>query len=149
MDGERRRERDALRIVLRPLSRAAGVVAALWYACPSVPSTSTHPPAGAAATTVLLLAWWSPAARLGGGHRDRHYVVAGALLGLSPVLKIWGIVAVLVVVIAIWARRGRRRPGDLGSAAASCAAACLPFFLAAPRRCGRWWSLPGRASQGQ
>ncbi len=89
----------------------------------------------APATTVLLLA--AVVIRLlgsGAGVQTSHYALAGLLLGLSPALKIWGIVAVLVVVVAILARRGPR-PAlvSLGFAAASCTAACLPFFLAAPQ----------------
>jgi alpha-1,2-mannosyltransferase len=124
-------------LVLRPVSRLAGVVAALFYALSIGAVYVEHtallePPA----TTVLLLAL--VITRLlgsGAGIRTGHYVAAGLLLGLSPVLKIWGVVAVLVVVITVLARRGRRPAlWTLGSALASCTAACLPFFLAAPQQ---------------
>ncbi len=122
-------------LVLRPISRLAGLVAALYYALSLGAiyvehTTLLEPPA----TTLLLIAL--VLTRLLGsddGIRTRHYVIAGLLLGLSPVLKIWGVVAILVVVGGIGFRRAWR-PAliTLGAAAASCAAACLPFFLAAP-----------------
>ncbi len=122
-------------LVLRPLSRLAGLVAALYYALSLGAiyvehTTLLEPPA----TTLLLVAL--VLTRLlgsGDGIRTRHYVVAGLLLGVSPVLKIWGVVAILVVVGGIAFRRAWR-PAliTLGAATASCAAACLPFFLAAP-----------------
>jgi len=127
-------------LVLRPVSRVAGLVAALFYAL-SIGAvyvehtTLLEPPA----TTVLLLALvitrlLGSAQRIG----TRHYALAGLLLGLSPVFKIWGVVAVVVVVVAVMARRGRR-PGlvTLGAAATSCALSCLPFFLAAPQEMWR------------
>ena len=122
-------------LVLRPLSRLAGLVAALYYALSLGAiyvehTTLLEPPA-----TTLLLVTLVLTRLLGSGDgiRTRHYVVAGLLLGVSPVLKIWGVVAILVVVGGIAFRR-TWRPAliTLGAAAASCAAACLPFFLAAP-----------------
>ena len=127
-------------LVLRPLNRVAGVVAALFYALSIGAVYVEHtillePPA-----TGLLLAAMVITRLLGTdeGLRTRHYVIAGLLLGLSPVLKIWGIVAVLVVVITIVVRRGRR-PGltTLGAAATSCAVVCLPFFVLAPQEMWR------------
>lgn len=122
-------------LVLRPVSRGAGLVAGLFYALSLGAAYTEHttllePPA----TTVLLSA--TVATRLLGsaeGIQPRHYLMAGILLGISPVLKIWGVVAVLVVVVAIAARRGRR-PGLLTLSAAVwfCALANLPFFLASP-----------------
>lgn len=127
-------------LVLRPVSRAAGVLAGLFYALSIGAIYVEHtallePPA----TTVLLAALVTT--RLlgsGDGITTRRYVIAGLLLGMSPVLKIWGIVAVLVVVAALLARRGRR-PAliALGAAAASCVAGCLPFFVAAPQEMWR------------
>ena len=62
-------------------------------------------------------------------------------------LKIWGVAAVLVVVVAIWARRGRR-PAlvTLTASIASCAAVCLLFFLAAPRE---MWRMVAVAQVGR
>lgn len=128
-------------LVLRPFSRIGGLVAALFYALSIGAVYVEHtallePPA----TTMLLTAM--VITRLlgsGEGIRPRHYLIAGVLLGLSPVIKIWGIVAVLVLVITIWARRGRR-PAlvTLAAAAATCTAVCLPFLLAAP---GEMWRM--------
>lgn len=122
-------------LVLRSIGRIAGLVGALFYAlflgAVYVEYTALlEPPA----TTALLLAL--VITRLIGGASgigSRHYVIAGIVLGFSPVLKIWGVIAVLVVVVGIAFRRGRRAGLlTLGAAAASCAALCLPFFLAAP-----------------
>lgn len=122
-------------LVLRPISRASGLVAGLCYALALGAVYVEHtmllePPATAVLLAALVVT------RLlgpGDGIRARHYAIAGLLLGFSPVLKIWGIIPLLVVVITIWARRGRR-PGliTLGAAAGTCAVACLPFFVVAP-----------------
>lgn len=136
-------------LVLRPIGRVAGLVAALFYAlflgAVYVEHTALlEPPA----TAVLLAAL--VAVRLvgpGDGVGRWHYLVAGLLLGLSPVLKIWGVVVVLVVVAAIWLRRGRR-PAllTLGGAIATAVACCLPFFLAAP---GEMWRMVVVAQLGR
>ena len=127
-------------LVIRPLGRLAALVAALYYALSIGAVYVEHtvllePPA----TTVLLLAL--VITRLLGpstGVRTGHYVAAGLLLGLSPVMKIWGVIAVLVVAGGIVYRRGWR-PGltTLFAAMASCAALCLPFFLSAPSQMWR------------
>jgi alpha-1,2-mannosyltransferase len=123
-------------LVLLPLGRLAAVLTGLMYAVYFGAAYVEHtvllePPA----TTVLLLALVITRA-LGQGDRVRtpHYVAAGLLLGLSPTLKIWGVLAVLIVAGGLAWRRGLR-PGltVLLSAVASCALVCLPFFLAAPR----------------
>ncbi|HEY5787466.1 MAG TPA: hypothetical protein VIT65_22100, partial [Microlunatus sp.] len=127
-------------LALRPLSRVAGLVAALFYALSIGAVYGEHTTLlESPATTALLLGL--VITRLlgsGDGIHARHYALAGLLLGLSPVLKIWGVIAVLVVVVAIWVRRGRR-PGvvTLGAAMGSCALACLPFFLVAPQEMWR------------
>jgi hypothetical protein len=60
-------------------------------------------------------------------------LVAGALLGAATTVKIWGVVAVLVLAGWLWARDGFRRAAQLvGAAALACFVICLPFFLAAP-----------------
>ncbi|MDN5805112.1 MAG: hypothetical protein L0H26_11100, partial [Microlunatus sp.] len=122
-------------LVIRPIGRLAAVFAGLVYALMLGAvyvehTTLLEPPA----TTLLLLAL--VITRLLGsdsGITTRHYVIAGLLLGLSPVLKIWGVLAVLVVVGGIVGRRGLRSGlMTLAAAVGSCAAVCLPFFLAAP-----------------
>jgi alpha-1,2-mannosyltransferase len=123
-------------MVLRPLGRIAAVLTGLMYALYFGAIYVEHtvllePPA----TTVLLLALVITRA-LGAseGLGTSRYVVAGLLLGLSPTLKIWGVLAVLIVAVSLACRRGLR--GGLTvllSAVASSAVVCFPFFLAAPR----------------
>jgi alpha-1,2-mannosyltransferase len=123
-------------LVLLPLGRLAAVLTGLMYAVYFAAAYVEHtvllePPA----TTVLLLALViTRALEPGDGVGTAHYVIAGLLLGLSPTLKIWGVVAVLVVAGGLAWRRGLR-PGltVLLSAVASCTVVCLPFFLAAPQ----------------
>lgn len=127
-------------LALRPLGRVAGIVGALFYALflGAIYTEYTallEPPA----TTLLLIA--IVLTRLlgsGAGLGTWHYGVAGVLLGLSPVLKIWGVVAVLVVVGGILLRRGRRPAMvTLTAAVTTCAVVCLPFFLSAPAQMWR------------
>ena len=136
-------------LVLRPLNRAAGVVAGLCYALALGAVYVEHTMLLEAPATTVLLAALVVTRLLGSGDdlRTRHYVVAGLLLGFSPVLKIWGIIPLLVIVITIWARRGRR-PGliTLGTAAGTCAAACLPFFVSAP---AQMWQMVVVAQLGR
>ena len=136
-------------LVLRPIGRLAGLVAGMLYALLFGAvyieyTTLLEPPA----TTVLLVAL--VLTRLlgsGAGIGPRRYLLAGLLLGLSPVMKIWGVVAVLVVVGAIVARRGRR-PAliTLGGAVATATALCLPFFVSAP---GEMWRMVVVAQLGR
>jgi alpha-1,2-mannosyltransferase len=123
-------------LVLLPLGRLAAVVTALMYAVYFGAVYVEHtvllePPA----TTVLLLALViTRALGSGEGLGTAHYVVAGLLLGLSPTVKIWGVLAVLIVAAGLaWHRGLRRGLTVLLSAAASCMVVCLPFLLAAPR----------------
>ena len=136
-------------LVLKPVNRAAGLLAALFYAVSFGAMYVEHTTLlEAPATTVLLLGL--VLTRLlgsGAGIRDRRYLVAGLLLGLSPALKIWGVVAVLVVVAVVAARRGRRPAAvTLAAALTSCTAACLPFFLSAP---GEMWRMVVVAQLGR
>jgi alpha-1,2-mannosyltransferase len=128
-------------LVLAPLGRLAAVLSGLMYALFFGAIYAEHtvllePPA----TTALLLALVITRALGGGEGRDtRHYVAAGLLLGLSPALKIWGVLAVLVVAGGLAYRRNLRHGLTvLLSAAASCTVICLPFFLAAP---GQMWTM--------
>lgn len=123
-------------LVLLPLGRLAAVLTGLMYAVHFAAVYVEHtillePPA----STVLLLALViTRALGQGDGVGTAHYVVAGLLLGLSPTLKIWGVLAVLVVAGGLAWRRGPRRGLTvLLSAVASCTVVCLPFYLAAPR----------------
>ncbi|MFT4164126.1 MAG: hypothetical protein QM650_02670 [Microlunatus sp.] len=122
-------------LALRPVHRLAGLLAGLCYALSPGAVYVEHTMLLEAPATTMLLAALVVTRLLGAEYtiRTRHYVVAGLLLGFSPVLKIWGVVPLLVMVVAICARRGRR-PGliTLGAAVGMCAAACLPFFVSAP-----------------
>jgi alpha-1,2-mannosyltransferase len=136
-------------LVIRPLGRIPALVTALFYAlcigAVYVEHTTLHEPL---ATTMLLLALVITRI-LGSGELidHRHYVLAGLLLGVSPAVKIWGAVVVVVVVGCLAARRGWRPAATvLGAAAASCAVLCLPFFLAAP---GRMWQMVVTAQVGR
>ncbi|HYI52942.1 MAG TPA: hypothetical protein VEX57_03180 [Microlunatus sp.] len=127
-------------LVIRPLGRIPALVTALFYAlCIGAVYVEHTPLHESAATTMLLLALvivrlLDTGERIGRG----HYVAAGLLLGISPVVKIWGVVVVLVVVVCLAYLRGRRPALTvLLAAAASCAAVCLPFFIAAPERMWR------------
>ena len=128
-------------LVLLPQGRRAAVVAGLMYAVFYGGIYSEHtvllePPA----TTVLLLALvLTRALGSGDGVSTVHYVGAGLLLGLSPSLKIWGALTVLVVVGSLAMTRGLRHGLTvLASAIGSCMVVCLPFFLAAP---GAMWQM--------
>lgn len=136
-------------LVLRPLGRIAGLVAGLCYALSLGAVYVEHTMLLEAPATTLLLASLVVTGLLGAGDgiRPRHYVVAGLLLGFSPVLKTWGIIALLVVVVTVWLRRGRH-PGliTLGTAAGTCAVACLPFFVAAP---AQMWQMVVVAQLGR
>jgi alpha-1,2-mannosyltransferase len=122
--------------VLRRLGWAAALVAAVGYAVffPAVYSEHTvlleAPATTGLLLSLLLLRIFD--AELPSGGRWR-YLLAGACLGVTATLKIWGVVPVLVV--AAWLLLRRRRPAAwtyLTGAAGACVVVCLPFFLAAP-----------------
>ena len=122
-------------LVLRPVHRWAAVVAGLGYAVFFPAIYSEHTTLLEAPGTTALLAALALTRILedGTGVGAGRYLAAGLLLGLGPTVKIWGIVAVIVVVAALAARRGRH-PGLLVliGAAATTVAICLPFFARAP-----------------
>jgi alpha-1,2-mannosyltransferase len=123
-------------LVLLPLGRLAAVLTGLMYAVHFAAVYVEHTVLlESPATTVLLLALViTRTLGHGDGVTTAHYVVAGLLLGLSPTLKIWGVLAVLVVAGGLAWRRGLRRGLTvLLSAVASCTVVCLPFYLPAPR----------------
>jgi alpha-1,2-mannosyltransferase len=122
-------------VVLRPLGRAAALLGALFYALffPAIYSEHTLL-LEAPATTALL----GSLVLLRALDRDASVsmgtvLIAGAVAGVSPAIKIWGVVPVLLVVGWLAFARGWRPAGRyLVGAVLSCAAICLPFFLAAP-----------------
>ena len=88
-------------LVLRPVSRVAGLVAALFYALSiGAVYVRAHHLAGAAGHhRAAARSGDHPTAGIGRpASAPGTTSLAGLLLGLSPVLKIWGVVAVLVVV---------------------------------------------------
>jgi hypothetical protein len=122
-------------VVLRPLGRAAAILGALFYALyyPAIYSEHTVL-LEAPATTVLLvsLAILRPFIR-DASLPTRIVLLAGAVAGVSPAIKIWGVLPVLLVGGWLGFARGWRSAAHyLVGAVASCAAFCLPFFLAAP-----------------
>jgi alpha-1,2-mannosyltransferase len=136
-------------VVLRPLGRAAAILGALFYALfyPAIHSEHTVL-LEAPATTVLLgslalLRSFDPDASV----PMRTVLLAGALAGVSPAIKIWGVVPVLLVVGWLALARGWRPAGRyLVGAVLSCAAICLPFFLAAP---ASMWTMVLRDQLGR
>lgn len=122
--------------VLRRLGAVAALVGALGYAVffPAVYSSHTvllEPPATTGLLLSLLLVR-AVDAELPQGGRWR-LLLAGACLGATTTLKIWGVVPVLVVVGWLLLRRRRRDAWTyLAGAAGICVVICLPFFLAAP-----------------
>ena len=123
-------------LVLRPVGRVAAVIAALLYAVffPAIYVEHTallEPPMTAVMLAALVI---TRALGDGEGIRTRHYAVAGLLLGVSPAIKVWGVVVVLTVAGGLAYRRGLRHGMTvLVGAVASCTALCLPFFLSAPQ----------------
>lgn len=123
-------------LVLLPLGRLTAVITGLMYAVYLGGLYVEHtvllePPA----TTVLLLALViTRAVGDDNGVGTARYVIAGVLLGLSPTVKLWGVLAVLIVAACLARRRGLRRGLTvLLTAVASCTVVCLPFFLVSPR----------------
>lgn len=90
-------------------------------------------------SNVLLLLGLTALARADRLQRWRWYGIAGALIGLTATVKVWGVVAV-VLVLAWYAVRGRFRAAFalLVGAGISTTAVCLPFFLTAPATMWRY-----------
>lgn len=127
-------------VVLRRVHQRAAVLAGLGYAVFFPAIYSEHSTLLEAPGTTALLAALA-LTRLLDQQRPPPVVgcaaagcaVAGLLLGLAATVKIWGVVAVAVMVVAVALRRGGR-PALLVTAGASVGAVlvCLPFFWQAP-----------------
>ena len=64
----------------------------------------------------------------------RRAFLVGLMLGLSPVIKIWGVVFVAIIVVGLAIRGTLRAAASLlAGVAATGLAVCLPFFLIAPQ----------------
>jgi alpha-1,2-mannosyltransferase len=127
--------------ILRPLGVPAAVVGGLFYALfyPAVfieHSTLLEAPAATVTLVALLLVSRAPKT---GPIAPRVVLVAGALLGVSAGIKIWGVVVVVAVLGWTWITLGGRRGLLLLSGAgAGATVVCLPFFAAAP---GSMWRM--------
>jgi alpha-1,2-mannosyltransferase len=127
--------------ILRPLGVPAALVGGLFYAVfyPAVfigHSTLLVAPAATLTLVALLLLSRAPTAA---PIAPRVVLVAGALLGVSAGIKIWGVMVVVAVLGWTWITYGARR-GLLLLAGAGVGATvvCLPFFAAAP---GSMWQM--------
>jgi alpha-1,2-mannosyltransferase len=121
--------------ILRPIGMVAAVFGGLSYAVfyPAVyseKSTLLESPA----TTALLIAMLllQPLVQDTSLPRSRAFI-AGALLGLTITIKVWGVVTVLIVLgwLLLLRRYGAALRVMIGSAV-SATVICLPFFVAAP-----------------
>jgi alpha-1,2-mannosyltransferase len=121
--------------ILRPVGMVAAVFGGLGYAVfyPAVyseKSTLLECPA----TTALLLAMLllQPLVHDTSLPRGKAFA-AGALLGLTITIKVWGVVTVLIVLgwLLLLRRYGAALRVMIGSAV-SATVICLPFFAAAP-----------------
>jgi alpha-1,2-mannosyltransferase len=127
--------------ILRPLGVLAALVGGLFYAVfyPAVfieRSTLLEAPAATVTLVALLLLTRAHAAdRIA----LRVILVAGALLGVSAGIKIWGMVVLLAVLGWTWITYGARRGLLLlVGAGVGATVVCLPFFAAAP---GSMWRM--------
>jgi alpha-1,2-mannosyltransferase len=141
--------------ILLPMNRFAAVFGGLFYGVfyPAVVVAHTTL-MEAPQNLVLLLGVWIisrqlPAQRLKTWHRPAPWLLAGLAIGLSPGLKIWGVVAVLLVAVWVLASFGWRRLVQvLAGVAVTGLAVHLPFFLHAPETMWRYVVLDqlGRGS---
>ena len=121
--------------ILRPIGLIAAVFGALGYAVfhPAVysdKSTLLENPA----TTALLIAMLLLQPLVYDNSLPRAKVfAAGALLGLTVTIKVWGVITVLIVLgwLLLLRRYGAALRVMIGAAAAA-TVICLPFFAAAP-----------------
>ena len=139
--------------LLRSYGWVAALIGGLFYAGygPAVyVERSTGLEALASFLTVAGLCLLMPGLR--GRRRVGWLVAAGAMLGLTVTVKIWGVVTVLTVLV--WLLVGRRVRAALwvgAGAAASSVLVLLPFFLVAPDAMWRMLVLDqvGRPRSGQ
>ena len=121
--------------ILRPIGLVAAAFGGFGYAVfhPAVysdKSTLLESPATTALLIAILLL--QPLVRADSLPHGRA-IVAGALLGLSMTIKIWGVVTLLIVLgwLLLLRRYGVALRVLIASAAAT-TVICLPFFAAAP-----------------
>ncbi len=121
--------------ILRPVGLAAMLVGGLFYATfvPALRIERVTSLEAVAATCILGAMLIASQWQRGVPARAPSALLAGAMLGLSAGVKIWGVA--IVVGVVVWAVRvvGVRRALQVGvGAVAGASVICLPFFLAAP-----------------
>jgi alpha-1,2-mannosyltransferase len=121
--------------ILKPIGAAAALFGGLSYAVfyPAVYSDKSTllecPATTALLITILLL---QPLINSGSISRWKIFV-AGALVGLTITIKIWGFVTLMIVLVwLLLIRRFSAALQVLIGSAASAAVICLPFFAVAP-----------------
>ena len=121
--------------ILRPIGAAASLFGGFSYAVfyPAVyseKSTLLECPA----TTALLIAMVFLQPLINSSSISRWKIfVAGALVGLTISIKIWGLITLAIVLIwLLLIRRWRAAVQVLIGSAASAVLICLPFFIVAP-----------------
>jgi alpha-1,2-mannosyltransferase len=118
--------------ILRSQGRFPAFLGGVFYAMfvPALYSEHTTQLEGPGTTCVLIALLLLSSAK---GRTWRVVGAAGAALGVSTSIKIWGVVAVLIAVGWLLLTPQRRRVGWLLLGAAGGAiAVCLPFFVWAP-----------------
>ena len=119
---------------MRPYGRLAMVAAGGMYAVWNAPAYAEQMLMLEPALNLLLMAALL-ALRM---PTNRRYFAAGALLGLSVMVKLWAAVDVLLIgAIILLTRRGKLRRSFVAGVVMGGCALGLPFFLAAPNRMWR------------
>ncbi len=130
-------------LILLPLGRLAALVGGCLYAVfpGAVLVERTTLPEGLtnlclASALALVIRELGSARLVGDATRGRPWLtlaVAGALLGFSTTVKVWGVVPLAVICVFVAVVLGARRGLVVALGAATViTAVCLPFFLAAP-----------------
>lgn len=125
--------------LLRPIGLFAAVFGGLTYAVfyPAVYVENSTQLQGL--SNVLLLLGLTALARADRLQRWRWFGLAGALIGLTATVKVWGVVAVVVVVAwYVVRRRFRAALTLLVGAGIGVTVVCLPFFVQAPSTMWRY-----------
>lgn len=129
--------------ILWPYTRLGAVLGGLFYALYYPAVFAEHltllevPQSLVLLLAVLILTRTFARPAVSGWSHPWLWLLAGALVGLSPTLKIWGVISVLAVAVCVLAVRGwRRMLLVLLGAATACTIVCLPVFVGSP---GRMW----------